>query len=94
MPFKYHLSECLKLLINYRRLSFKCGPAFAFNYILLFTDFKALVVYQKYNESEKFFFFPLEILRNELRRKRYSVEFVLAGLEICDAQGSWNLGPG
>lgn len=40
MLFKYHLLEYFKLLINYRRLIFKCGLAFAFNYILLFMDFK------------------------------------------------------
>lgn len=92
MPFKYHLPEYFKLLINYRRLIFKCGPAFAFNYILLFTDFKALVLQQKCYESEKCFFPPLEILRNELMRKRYCVEFVLVGLELRDAQGSQNGG--
>lgn len=94
MPFKYHLPEYLKLLINYRRLIFKCGPAFAFNYILLFIDFKALVLQQKCYESEKFIFFPLEILRNEILRKRYSVKFVMADLELSNAQGSQDSGPG
>lgn len=44
MPFKYNLPEYFKLLINYRRLIFECGPAFAFNYIPLFTDSKALAL--------------------------------------------------
>lgn len=41
---------------------FKCGPAFAFNYILLFTDFKTLVLQQKCYESEKFIFSPSKFL--------------------------------
>lgn len=63
MPFKYHLPEYFKLLINYRRLIFKCGPAFAFNYIPLFTDFKALVLQQKCCGSEKFMFSPRKFLK-------------------------------
>lgn len=46
MLFKYHFLEYFKLLINYRRLIFTCGPTFAFNYILLFMDSKALALQQ------------------------------------------------
>lgn len=62
MPFKYHLPRYFKLLINYKRLILKQGPTFAFNYISLFMDFKALVLFNESAVNWSFVAFPQTFL--------------------------------